>query len=129
MQPVTRQLLFLPPLCQSLSCIFTAHGCHPTVTGRNNYSNHALAATVHTLQGWLGGWLLPQEKSYFALKLPHGWWMFGLDLALTHDIDMCQLRSVVLERCCCALFPLTQFLLNITPTFIAAAAWTVMLET
>lgn len=41
-------------------------------------------------RGWLGGWLLPQEKSYFALRLPHGWWLFGLDLALVDDIDMCQ---------------------------------------
>ncbi len=31
-----------------------------------------------------------QEKSYFALRLPHGWWLFGLDLALVDDIDMCQ---------------------------------------
>lgn len=23
-----------------------------------------------------------QEKSYFAVRLPHGWWLFGLDLAL-----------------------------------------------
>ncbi|KAK9835056.1 hypothetical protein WJX81_007542 [Elliptochloris bilobata] len=30
------------------------------------------------------------EKSYFALRLPHGWWLFGLDLALVDDIDMCQ---------------------------------------
>ena len=35
-------------------------------------------------------WL--QEKSYFALALPHGWWLFGLDLALVDDIDMCQCR-------------------------------------
>lgn len=34
----------------------------------------------------------PQEKSYFALRLPHGWWLFGLDLALVDDIDMCQCR-------------------------------------
>lgn len=33
-----------------------------------------------------------QEKSYFALALPHGWWLFGLDLALVDDIDMCQCR-------------------------------------
>ncbi len=43
-------------------------------------------------QGWIGGWLLPQEASYFAIALPHGWWLFGLDLALDHDIDMCQTR-------------------------------------
>jgi hypothetical protein len=34
----------------------------------------------------------PQEKSYFSLALPHGWWVFGLDLALVGDIDMCQYR-------------------------------------
>ncbi|EFN50573.1 hypothetical protein CHLNCDRAFT_136265 [Chlorella variabilis] len=33
---------------------------------------------------------MPQEKSYFAIRLPHGWWLFGLDLALEDDIDMCQ---------------------------------------
>lgn len=33
-----------------------------------------------------------QEKSYFSLALPHGWWVFGLDLALVGDIDMCQYR-------------------------------------
>ena len=33
-----------------------------------------------------------QEKSYFALHLPHGWWLFGIDLALVEDIDMCQAR-------------------------------------
>lgn len=35
-----------------------------------------------------------QEKSYFALRLPAGWWVFGLDLALVGDIDMCQYRCV-----------------------------------
>ena len=25
---------------------------------------------IHLSQGWLGGWLLPQEKSYFAIRLP-----------------------------------------------------------
>jgi len=35
-----------------------------------------------------------QENSYFALHLPHGWWLFGLDLALVDDIDMCQCRQV-----------------------------------
>ena len=37
----------------------------------------------------------PQEKSYFSLALPHGWWVFGLDLALVGDIDMCQYRWAV----------------------------------
>jgi len=43
-------------------------------------------------RSWLGGWLLPQTKSYFALKLPHGWWIFGLDQALHGDIDIFQFK-------------------------------------
>ncbi|XP_073394214.1 uncharacterized protein [Physcomitrium patens] len=43
-------------------------------------------------RSWLGGWLLPQSKSYFALKLPHGWWIFGLDQALHGDIDIFQFK-------------------------------------
>eukprot|EP00667_Euglena_gracilis_P000673 EG_transcript_674 len=41
---------------------------------------------------WLGGWLLPQTTSYFALKLPHGWWLFGLDNGLAMDIDVAQFQ-------------------------------------
>lgn len=43
-------------------------------------------------RSWLGGWLLPQHKSYFALHLPHGWWLFGLDQALHGDIDIFQYK-------------------------------------
>jgi len=41
-------------------------------------------------KSWLGGWFMPQKKSYFALQLPKGWWVFGLDLALHGDIDVYQ---------------------------------------
>lgn len=43
-------------------------------------------------RGWLGGWVLPQRKSYFALQLPHGWWLFGMDNALHEDIDVHQFQ-------------------------------------
>ena len=33
------------------------------------------------------GWLLPQRKSYFSLRLPHDWYVFGLDNGLECDID------------------------------------------
>jgi hypothetical protein len=33
------------------------------------------------------GAAIPQRQSYFCVKLPGGWWAFGLDFALTHDID------------------------------------------
>ncbi|KAI3431250.1 Bet_v_1 domain-containing protein [Psidium guajava] len=43
-------------------------------------------------KSWLGGWLMPQKKSYFALQLPKNWWVFGLDLALHGDIDVYQFK-------------------------------------
>lgn len=36
---------------------------------------------------WIGGWLTRQQHSYWALKLPHGWWMLGTDIQLHADID------------------------------------------
>ncbi|XP_057974243.1 uncharacterized protein LOC131162100 isoform X2 [Malania oleifera] len=43
-------------------------------------------------KSWLGGWFMPQKKSYFALQLPKRWWIFGLDLALHGDIDVYQFK-------------------------------------
>ena len=31
---------------------------------------------------------MPQRTSYFALKLPRGWWLLGFDLALDDDINI-----------------------------------------
>mmetsp|Transcript_9815 Transcript_9815/g.10864 ORF Transcript_9815/g.10864 Transcript_9815/m.10864 type:complete len:1205 (-) Transcript_9815:65-3679(-) len=41
---------------------------------------------------WLGGWLMPQQRSYFALKLHQGWWILGMDCALSGDIDVEQYK-------------------------------------
>lgn len=35
----------------------------------------------------------PQERSYFAARLPHDWWLFGLDFALVGDLDRTQFES------------------------------------
>lgn len=39
-----------------------------------------------------GGWRTRQEIGYFALKLPHEWWLLGIDFQLSHSIDVRQLR-------------------------------------
>ncbi len=36
---------------------------------------------------WIGGWQTRQKRSYFALKLPHGWWLWGTDIQLDSDVD------------------------------------------
>ncbi|HEX6371170.1 MAG TPA: metallophosphoesterase [Longimicrobium sp.] len=40
---------------------------------------------------WIGGWETRQTRSYFALRLPHRWWLLGTDLQLQSDIDKPQL--------------------------------------
>jgi hypothetical protein len=39
----------------------------------------------------IGGWRCHQRRSYFALKMPYDWWLWGADLALTDTIDDAQL--------------------------------------
>ncbi len=34
---------------------------------------------------------MPQQRSYFSLKLQHGWWVFGMDCGLS-DIDIEQYK-------------------------------------
>lgn len=41
---------------------------------------------------WFGGWKTRQSRSYFALKLPHHWWLVGTDVQLDSDIDLPQLK-------------------------------------
>jgi hypothetical protein len=42
--------------------------------------------------GWFAGWRTRQTRSYFALKLPHNWWLLGTDVQLGSDIDGPQLE-------------------------------------
>ncbi len=37
-------------------------------------------------------WKTPQNRSYFALQLPHRWWLLGIDVQLETDLDDLQLR-------------------------------------
>lgn len=41
--------------------------------------------------GRVGGWVTRQRRSYFALKLPHDWWVWGIDIQLDTYIDDVQL--------------------------------------
>lgn len=36
-------------------------------------------------------WKAPQKRSYFALRLPHDWWLLGIDIAFDSYIDEAQL--------------------------------------
>ena len=40
----------------------------------------------------IGGWATPQTRSYFTVKLPHNWWLVGLDSQLESYFDDPQLK-------------------------------------
>lgn len=35
----------------------------------------------------IGGWRCHQHRSYFALRLPHNWWIWGPDIQLADNLD------------------------------------------
>jgi hypothetical protein len=40
----------------------------------------------------IGGWTTRQSRSYFCIKLPHNWWIWGIDIQLEAAIDFPQLQ-------------------------------------
>ncbi len=51
------------------------------------YDNLVAFSRRFATRQWLGGWRTRQERSYFALQLPHGWWLVGSDVQLESDLD------------------------------------------
>jgi hypothetical protein len=41
---------------------------------------------------WIGGWRTRQDRSYFALQLPHRWWLWAVDIQFDVYIDEPQVR-------------------------------------
>jgi hypothetical protein len=69
---------------------------HPhlfAVPGNHDWYDNLVAFTSLFCSGrWFAGWRTQQRRSYFALKLPHNWWLIGADVQLASDIDMPQLE-------------------------------------
>jgi hypothetical protein len=67
---------------------------HPVVfaiPGNHDWYDNLTAFTHLFLQKeWFCGWRLGQRRSYFAIKLPHDWWLIGVDTQLGEDIDATQ---------------------------------------
>jgi hypothetical protein len=55
------------------------------------YDNLVSFTRLFCTQRRFAGWEAQQQRSYFALKLPKGWWLLGTDLQLGSDIDGPQL--------------------------------------
>ena len=55
------------------------------------YDGLAAFLKVFCQQRRLGGWQTHQARSYFAVPLPHRWWLWGIDIQLNADVDKPQL--------------------------------------
>ena len=64
---------------------------HPhifAIPGNHDWYDSLVAFTrLFTSRRWFAGWRTRQTRSYFGLKLPHGWWLLGTDVQLGSDID------------------------------------------
>jgi hypothetical protein len=63
------------------------------IPGNHDWSDGLLAfRRLFTGRPWFAGWRTRQSRSYFALKLPHNWWLLGTDLQAGSDIDKPQMN-------------------------------------
>jgi hypothetical protein len=46
---------------------------------------------IFAQKGWIGGWRTAQSRSYFAVELPHRWWLWGVDMLASAYLDQPQL--------------------------------------
>lgn len=66
--------------------LYAIPGNHDWYDGLSNFSR------IFCQRKWIGGWKTRQRRSYFAVKLPHNWWLWGVDIQLAGYIDEPQLR-------------------------------------
>ena len=66
--------------------LYAIPGNHDWYDGLSNFTR------IFCQKKWIGGWKTCQRRSYFALKLPHHWWLWGIDIQLAGYIDEPQLR-------------------------------------
>jgi hypothetical protein len=83
----------LGPYRAALPCVdarapelFAIPGSHDWYDGLVNFTS------IFCRNRWIGGWRTCQHRSYFALKLPSGWWLWGIDIQFGASIDEVQLR-------------------------------------
>ncbi len=83
----------LGPYRAALPCVpgeapelFAIPGSHDWYDGLVNFTS------IFCRNHWIGGWRTRQRRSYFALKLPNGWWLWGIDIQFGSYIDEAQLQ-------------------------------------
>jgi hypothetical protein len=70
---------------EAVPALYAIPGNHDWYDGLSSFTR------IFCQQGWFGGWKTRQSRSYFAVKLPHNWWLWGIDIQLEGYIDKPQL--------------------------------------
>jgi hypothetical protein len=76
--------------------MFALPGNHDWYDGLNSF-DHVFCKSRYMLDGAvsldnrIGGWLCPQHRSYWAIRLPHNWWIWGADIQLSQYLDAGQI--------------------------------------
>lgn len=80
------------PYQAALPC--TPEGKHPALfalPGNHDWTDGLRGFMRRFCQGaWLGGWKTHQSRPYWSIKLPHGWWLWGVDSQMDDYIDQAQ---------------------------------------
>lgn len=75
--------------------VFAIPGNHDWYDGLNAFDGlfcRARGGRTQDHVSSIGGWKTRQHRSYFAVKLPHNWWIWGADISLNQYLDAGQLR-------------------------------------
>jgi hypothetical protein len=95
------ELRLVEPFEAALSCLPKENPSLFVIPGNHDWYDSLVSFTrLFLSKKWFAAWHVPQKRSYFALKLPHDWWLVGTDVQLGSDIDEPQLeffRSVAAE--------------------------------
>jgi hypothetical protein len=91
------------PYKSALPCVLDDTPPHLfAIPGNHDWYDGLTAFTrLFCQQRWIGGWQTQQSRSYFAIKLPYRWWLWGIDIQLDADIDKPQLdyfKSIAAEH-------------------------------
>ena len=91
-RPVYRQRL-IDPFEAALPKTDPPHPRAFAVPGNHDWYDSLVSFTrLFCQRRWFAGWKTRQSRSYFALKLPHRWWLIGTDVQLDSDIDFPQVQ-------------------------------------
>ena len=66
--------------------LFAIPGSHDWYDGLINFTS------IFCRNRRIGGWRTCQRRSYFAIKLPNAWWLWGIDIQFGASVDEVQLR-------------------------------------